>query len=246
MIVSDLFEEIPIASGMINPSTGRAWLPSELDAAYRQEYEKQQAEADAEQIRQAKLAADEQATRDNAVNPPAALPTATSSTAPAPSSIKYSGALAPKKKTTPDFTKAGFSSYKLPGTPTVPTVPNMTQAPAKPAAPKPKPAPAPVQEPIKIGGQALNPKDPADAKIIAQVQQQQKTQAATPVDTGIQDIINRLTGQIRSIKNRDDLKKVKQNIDREFTRKGVVTESAFVKRDILVKRANAKLARILK
>lgn len=245
MILSDLFEatsEIPIASGVINPATGRVWLPSELRAA--------QAQNDAEQIRQAKQAAAAQVARDEMDNPPAAPavsvpPTATSSTAPAPSSVTYSGALAPKKKITPDFTKAGFSSYKLPGTPTVPTVPNMTQAPAKPAAPKA--APTPVQEPIKIGGQALNPKDPADAKIIAKVQQQ--TQSAAPVatvDTGMQDIINRITGQIRSIKNRDDLKKVKQNIDREFTRKGVVTESAFAKRDILVKRANAKLARVLK
>jgi hypothetical protein len=62
----------------------------------------------------------------------------------------------------------------------------------------------------------------------------------------MQDIITQLTGQIKTIRDKDDLKKVKQNIDRAFSRQGVVTESAFVKRDILVKRAVAKLARILK
>lgn len=233
MNLTDLFEaEIPIASGVVNPTTGRVWLPSELKAAQ-----------DAEQVKQATIAAQVQAARDEEN---AALPTATSSTAPAPSSVKYTGALAPKKKpVAPNFAKPGFSGYKMPGTPSVPTVPNMTKAPAKPAPAKP--APTTAQEPMKIGGQALNPKDPADAKIIAQVQQQQGTATpVTTVDTGIQDIINRLTSQIRTIKNRDDLKKIKQNIDREFTRKGVVTESAFIKRDILVKRANAKLARMLK
>lgn len=236
MIVSQLFEEIPYASGMVNPNTGRAWLPSEVRAA--------QAEQDAEKIKQAKLAANVQADRDELENQMATMPIATSSTAPAPSSIKYSGALAPKlKPTAPDFTKTGFANYKAPGVPSVPTVPNMTKAPAKPA-----PA-AVAQEPMKIGGQALNPKDPADAKIIAQVQKQQSAQSPAPIptaNTGLQDIINRLTTQINTIKNRDDLKKIKQNIDREFTRKGVVTESAFAARDMLVKRANAQMAQVLK
>jgi hypothetical protein len=245
MIVSELFEEIPYASGMINPNTGRPWLPSEINAAYDAEHKIEQAKADA-----AATAAEEEAKAEREAAAAEVAKYPTSSTAPAPSSVKYTGALAPtQKKATPNFTKTSFAGYKMPGTPSVPTVPNITSAPAKPVPAKTTPAPATSQEPMKIGGQALNPSDPADAKIIAQVQQQQGTQSSTAiptVNTGIQDVINRLNSQIKTIKNRDDLKKIKQNIDREFTRKGVVTESAFVKRDILIKRANAKLAQVLK
>lgn len=286
MIVSDLFEataEIPIASGVVNPATGRVWLPSELAAS--------RARRAAKNIQQAKLATATQVARDEMDNPPttATIPTATSSTAPAPSSVTYSGALAPKKKTaTPNFAKTGFDGYKLPGTSTVPTVPNMTKSPAAPAKAKTggRVAGAPLSqtpnavrkraaraaattpqatEPTAMGnmsrqlaarGQAQTSTGGATIATGTGVRHaasptnpNQTTTATTSIptaNTGIQDIVNRLTGQIRAIKNRDDLKKVKQNIDREFTRKGVVTESAFVKRDILVKRANAKLARVLK
>lgn len=234
MIVSDLFEassEIPIASGVVNPATGRVWLPSELRAAQ-----------DAEQVKQATLAAQTQAERDQEDT---AIPLATSSTAPAPTSVKYSGALAPQQKKAPtDFTKAGFGGYKMSGTPSVPTVPNMTQAPGAPAKPR---APLPGTPPGAAAFRDMSahlitaPGSPSPAPIPSIAKPTLPT-----VNTGMQDIINRLTSQIRTIKNKDDLKKIKQNIDREFTRKGVVSESAFVKRDILVKRANAKLARILK
>lgn len=254
MIVSDLFEvEIPIASGVVNPATGRVWLPSELRAA--------QAQDDAEQVRQGKLAAATQAARDKMNNSPAVIPAATSSTAPAPSSV--------------------------PGTPTVPTVPNMTKSPAAPAKAKTggKVAGASLsQTPNAVRKRAarasatpqateLTAMDNMSRQLAARGQAQTSTGGATiatgtgvrhaaspfnpnqtttaatsipTVNTGIQDIVNRLTSQIRTIKNRDDLKKVKQNIDREFTRKGVVSESAFVKRDILVKQAHAQLACVLK
>ena len=289
MIVSDLFEataEIPIASGVVNPATGRVWLPSELAAS--------RARRAAKNIQQAKLATATQVARDEMDNPPTTatiptLPTATSSTAPAPSSVTYSGALTQKKKTaTPNFAKTGFDGYKLPGTSTVPTVPNMTKSPAAPAKAKTggRVAGAPLsQTPNAVRKRAARaaattPKATEQTamgnmsrKLAARGQAQTSTGGATiatgtgvrhaasptnpnqtttsttsipTANTGIQDIVNRLTGQIRAIKNRDDLKKVKQNIDREFTRKGVVSESAFVKRDILVKRANAKLARMLK
>ena len=44
-----------------------------------------------------------------------------------------------------------------------------TPAPVAPVAPKTKKSSAPKTEPISIGGQKLNPADPADAKIIAQL-----------------------------------------------------------------------------
>lgn len=243
MIVSDLFEEIPYASGMINPNTGRPWLPSEISAAYDDEQKIAQAKADAEAT-----AAEEEAKAEREAAAAEVAKYPTSSTAPAPSSVKYTGALAPtQKKADSNFTKTSFTGYKMPGAPSVPTVPNMTSAPAKPAPAKTTPAPS--QEPIFLGGEELNPKDPGNASIIAQIQKQQGTQSSTPIptaNTGIQDVINRLNSQIKTIKNKDDLKKIKLNIDREFTRKGVVTESAFIKRDILIKRANAKLAQVLK
>lgn len=293
MIIDELFEataEIPIASGVVNPATGRVWLPSELKAAQ-----------DAEQVKQATAAAQTQAAQDKEN---AAIPLATSSTAPTPTSVKYSGMLAPKqKKATPNFAKTGFTGYKMPGTPSVPTVPNMTRAPAKTSVSTAsadnsnqqpskktktggKVAGAPLsQTPNAIRKRAAraaattpvtepNSMDNMSRQLAARGQAQTSTGGATiatgtgvrhaasptnpnqttagtpttltPVNTGMQDIINRLTSQIRTIKNKDDLKKIKQNIDREFTRKGVVSESAFIKRDILVKRANAKLARMLK
>lgn len=242
MIVSDLFEEIPIASGAVNPATGKAWLPSELRAA--------QAQQDAEEIRQAKLAASTQSARDEMENPGTTVaqpvPLATSSTAPTPSSIKYAGALAPKKKVASNFTQTSGAGYKMPGTPSTPTVPNMTQAPAKVAAPV-----LPAPEPITIGGQKISPSDPAYAKIMKNaptvaepVQDLSGQKAAEQI--AVKDITNQVSRQMKLVKTKDDLKKIKQLIDRQFTRHGLVSESAFAKRDILVKRADAKLARILK
>lgn len=256
MIVSDLFEvEIPIASGVVNPATGRVWLPSELAASRDRRA--------AKNIQQAKLATATQVARDEMDNPPAAstpaaIPTATSSTAPAPSSVTYAGALAPKKKAAaPNFAKTGFSGYKMSGTLTVPTVPNMTKSPAAPEPAKAVPGAVDnIARQLAARGQAQTSTGGATITTgtglrhaASPFNPNQTTTATTSIptaNTGIQDIVNRMTGQIRAIKNRDDLKKVKQNIDREFTRKGVVTESAFVKRDILVKRAHAQLARVLK
>lgn len=237
MNLNELFEEIPVASGMINPATGKAWLPSELDAADEAEQMAQQAQAAAaEQTAKAALAA-------NVAKYP------TSSTAPAPSAMTYKGMLAPKPKPKPaNFTQTAGAAYKMPGTPTVPTVPNMTKSPGKPMPAKAEPGASAFRDMSAHLITAPTSTPPASTPTATPTPGYQRIPKATipTANTGMQDIINRLTGQIRTIKNKDDLKKIKQNIDREFTRKGVVTESAFIKRDILVKRANAKLARILK
>lgn len=66
----------------------------------------------------------------------------------------------------------------------------------KQAAPAPTTAPA-AQEPISIGGQKLDPSKPADAKIIAQVQQQ----AAAPASANIaNDVQARMAKQLGTVK----------------------------------------------
>lgn len=227
--------EIPIASGAVNPATGKAWLPSELAAA--------QARIAAKKAQKAALA---QAARD-AEKEPAPAPLATSSTAPAPTSVKYTGALAPKK-TKSDFTQTA-GGYKLPGTPTVPTVPNMTQAPAKTSAPV---APAePAAEPSAMGNMSR--------QLAARGQAQTSTggatiatgtgirHAASPVNPNqtpqtaekiaVNDITNQVNRQLKLVKTKDDLKKIKQLIDRQFAKHNLTTESAFAKRDQLIEHA---------
>lgn len=218
MIVSDLFEDIPIASGEINPNTGRVWLPSELRAEYEAEQKIKQAEAE----RRA------EAEREAAAAEVAKYPT--SSTAPAPSSVTYKN-LTPPKKAKPDFTQRTGVGYKLPGTPTVPTVPNMTQAPAKPSAP--------VQpEPITIGGQKISPSDPAYAKIMKNAPVGAAISGPPAAEKiAVDDITKQLNRQLKLVKTKDDLKNIKQLIDRQFAKHGLVSESAFVKRDQLIKRA---------
>lgn len=130
------------------------------------------------------------------------------------------------KKVASNFTQTSESIDKMPGAPSTPTVPNMTQAPAKITAPAyaeiMKNAPA-VAEPVQ---------DFSGQKAAEQI--------------AVKDITNQVSRQMKLVKTKDDLKKIKQLIDRQFTRHGLVSESAFAKRDILVKRADAKLARILK
>jgi hypothetical protein len=221
MIFTELFEtEIPIASGVVNPATGRAWLPSELQAA--------QARIAAKKAQQAAQA---QAARD-AEKEPAPMPLATSSTAPTPTSVKYTGTLAPKKKPAPaNFTQAAGTGYKLPGTPTVPTVPNMTQAPAKIAAPA-------EPEPITIGGQKISPSDPAYAKIMKNAPAGIASTAPQASEKiAVKDITDQVNRQLKLVKTRDDLKRIKQLIDRQFSKHGLVSESAFAKRDQLIERA---------
>jgi LysM repeat protein len=58
--------------------------------------------------------------------------------------------------------------------------PTAAAAPAKAAAKKAAAPAAAKSEPIKIGGQTLDPNNPADAKIIAQVQKQQSAPATAP------------------------------------------------------------------
>jgi hypothetical protein len=235
MILTELFEaELPIASGVVNPDTGQVYLPSELSAA--------RARIAAKKAQQAALA---QAARD-AEKEPTPAPLATSSTAPAPTSVNYTGALAPKIK--PDFTQTS-AGFKLPGTPTVPTVPNMTQAPAKVAAPVATTSAEP--EPSAMGNMSR--------QLAARGQAQTSTGGATiATGTGIRhaaspfnpnqtpqtaekiavnDITNQVNRQLKLVKTKDDLKKIKQLIDRQFSKYNLTTESAFAKRDQLIKRA---------
>jgi len=231
--------EIPVPSGAVNPDTGLAWLPSELAAARARIAAKK-----------AQKAAVDQTAQDTETTP-ASLPQATSSTALAPTSVKYTGALAPKK-TKSDFTQTA-AGYKLPGTPTVPTVPNMTQAPAKPSAPTAPAAPA--TEPSAMGNMAR--------QLAAKGQAQTSTGGATiATGTGIRhaasptnpnqaagqtpqaaekiavdDITNQVNRQMKLVKTKDDLKRIKQLIDRQFAKHGLVSESAFAKRDHLIQRA---------
>jgi len=237
MILTELFEdELPIASGVVNPETGQVYLPSELSAA--------RARMDAKKAQKAALA---QAARD-AEKEPAPAPLATSSTAPAPTSVKYTGALAPKSKAKADFTQTS-AGFTLPGTPTVPTVPNMTQAPAKVTAPV---APAAAEpEPSAMGNMSR--------QLAARGQAQTSTGGATiATGTGIRhaaspfnpnqtpqtaekiavnDITNQVNRQLKLVKTKDDLKKIKQLIDRQFSKYNLTTESAFAKRDQLIERA---------
>lgn len=218
MIVSDLFEEIPIASGAVNPATGKAWLPSELRTA--------QAKQDAEEIKALTMPTSAQSVTQR--------PLATSSTASSPSAIKYSGTLAPNKKAVPNFTQTK-TSYKMPSSPRVPTVPNLTQAPAKVM---------PAPEPITIGGQKISPSDPAYAKIMKNAQTGASaaqfdtvpdfsgSQAAEQI--AVKDIAGQVNRQIKLVKTKDDLKMIKQLIDKQFARHGLVSESAFAKRDLLI------------
>jgi len=237
--------EIPVPSGAVNPDTGLAWLPSELAAARARIAAKK-----------AQKAAVDQTAQDTETTP-ASLPQATSSTAPAPTSVKYKSNLAPTKKASPNFTQAGFSNYKLPGTPTVPTVPNMTQAPAKPSAPAAPAAAA--TEPSAMGNMAQ--------QLAAKGQAQTSTggatiatgtgirHAASPVNPNqavnqapqtaekiaVDDITNQVNRQMKLVKTKDDLKNIKQLIDRQFAKHGLVSESAFAKRDQLIKRATKML-----
>lgn len=219
MIVSDLFEDIPIASGDVNPDTGRVWLPSELRAAFDAEYKIKQAAAEKEA----------EAEREAAAAEVAKYPT--SSTAPAPTSVTYKN-LTPPKKAKPNFTQRTGAGYKLPGTPTVPTVPNMTQAPAKPSAPA-------QPEPITIGGQKISPSDPAYAKIMKNAPAGAATSGPPAAEKiAVNDIVNQVNRQMKLVKTKDDLKKIKQLIDRQFSKHGLVSESAFAKRDQLIERAS--------
>lgn len=268
--------EIPIASGVVNPATGKVWLPSELRAAQAQQdaaqvqptptttttrtggkvagqtsmtpnaIRKREARAKAATANTAGAAAFGQmsnslanapVTKPSTITPTAAvkpstpasttLPTATSATAPAPSS------------TTTNFAKTGFTGYKLPGTTTTPTVPNLTQSPAKVK-------PLAKQEPITIGGQKIKPTDPAYAKIMKNAPAVAESVEQAHEKIAVADIVKQVIHQIKLAETKDDLKKIKQSIDRQFSKYGLVSESAFVKRDILVKKANARLARILK
>lgn len=87
------------------------------------------------------------------------------------------------------------------------------QADQQAALNKPAPAAGPAatakQEPVKIGGQELDPKDPADAKIIAQIQKQQAP-AAPAAPTAAPAASNTQPAQPAPTGSPEDVRKAKQ------------------------------------
>lgn len=84
------------------------------------------------------------------------------------------------------------------------------------AAPPPPPTPGPSSEKVTVGGQTLDPKNPADAKILQQLQQQQagaatqttaKQQAGEPISPTAEKIMAAM-GSLRGPTMKEDLDKI--------------------------------------
>jgi hypothetical protein len=193
-----------------NPATKKPWTYDELQA------KSQTTPA---------LAAQPGATTKTA---PGALPQPTTTAVGQPSKVTYGKgfekSMAPKTTTQfPAFGSAGnTAAYKTATTPA--TAVAKTTAPIAPAI-----TPAPVaktNEPMKIGGQALNPKNPADKKIIDKVQ----AQTAKVAEALEKPVAKMLT----MVETKEDVAKIKQFIDQTFVKYGAVTESAFAARNKLI------------
>ena len=258
MIVTDLFRsnvvaeafEMPIVTGLLNPDTGRPYLPSELGKPQQ--------------------AAGDMAGVNGSI--PSATTATTTTTEPAsskfpgedPQGAGYVGrrevarrqaardAAAAKKPVTPNFAgPAGYSSVNY--APNIktgislpkPTVPSLTSAPAKV---KPLAATTPTAgkaELVSIGGQKINPSDPLYSKIMQNVSAGSSTAAnpspylAAVENTAIKNITDNAVNMLRTAQSKDDLAKVKTYIDREFAKQGnkYISEAMFYHRDRLIKHA---------
>ena len=105
----------------------------------------------------------------------------------------------------------------------IPGVKTVT-APAAPAAPV---APGvPTAPTMKIGGQALNPKNPADKKIIDKVQAQAEKVAEA--------LENPVAKMLDLVETKEDVRQIKNFIDQTFVKYGVIGESAFAVRNQLI------------
>lgn len=91
---------------------------------------------------------------------------------------------------------------------------------------KPATTAAAVSGPMKIGGQTLNPKNPADKKIIDKVQAQ---------TAKVAEALKRPVAEMLSmVETKEDVAKIKQFVDQTFVKYGAVSESAFVVRNKLI------------
>ena len=134
-----------------------------------------------------------------------------------PGMEKYAKKPAPAK--TPNF--AGPSGYGK----TTMSVKPMTGVPGMKPATTPT-ATATAAEPMKIGGQTLDPKNPADKKIIDKVQAQ-TAKVAEALRKPVEEML-------RMVETKEDVAKIKQFVDQTFIKYGAVSESAFVVRNKLI------------
>jgi LysM repeat protein len=118
------------------------------------------------------------------------------------------------KTTTTVKPMAGVPGAKT-ATPAAPVAPAAPAAPGVPAAPT-----------MKIGGQALNPKNPADKKIIDKVQAQ-----AEKVAEALEIPVSKM---LDLVETKEDVRQIKNFIDQTFVKYGMIGESAFVVRNTLI------------
>jgi hypothetical protein len=163
---------------------------------------------------------------------PGTLPQPTTTTVGQPSKVTYGKGfekfMKPKTATQfPAFGTAGTqSAYKTSTAPAVKTTaPTTATLPAGGGAGVKSAVPA-ASQPMKIGGQTLNPKDPADKKIIDKVQAQ-----AQKVAEALKKPVSEM---LQMVETKEDINRIKQFIDQTFTKYGVVNESTFAVRNIMI------------
>ncbi len=183
-----------------NPKTGKPWTYDEL---------------------QAKATAGAPVPTGATAKPAATSPTGfnAGNVMKLPGMEKYATKPAPAKA--PNFAQQGGGYAKV-NQPTTVSYSGMSGT--KPAtAPA---ATAPVSGPMKIGGQTLNPKNPADKKIIDQVQAQ---------TAKVAEALKRPVAEMLSmVETKEDVAKIKQFVDQTFVKYGAVSESTFVVRNKLI------------
>lgn len=159
---------------------------------------------------------------------PGTLPQPTTTAVGQPNKVTYGKGfekfMKPKTATQfPAFGTAGTApAYKTATTPA-----NAVAKTTAPLAPAITPAPvATTNEPMKIGGQTLNPKNPADKKIIDKVQ----AQTAKVAEALKKPVAEMLT----MVETKEDVAKIKQFVDQTFVKYGPMSESAFAVRNQLI------------
>jgi hypothetical protein len=201
----------------INPATGQRWTVDDLEA-------ERNAQATAVSGADTEPAA--------AKLTPGTLPQPTTTAVGQPSKVTYGKGfekfMKPKTATQfPAFGTAGTqSAYKTSTAPAVKTTaPTTATLPAGGGAGVKSAVPA-ASQPMKIGGQTLNPKNPADKKIIDKVQAQ-----AQKVAEALKKPVSEM---LQMVETKEDINRIKQFIDQTFTKYGAVNESTFAVRNIMI------------
>ena len=201
----------------INPATGQRWTVDDLEA-------ERNAQATAVSGADTEPAA--------AKLTPGTLPQPTTTAVGQPSKVTYGKGFEkftkPKTATQfPAFGTAGTqSAYKTSTAPAVKTTaPTTATLPAGGGAGVKSAVPA-AGQPMKIGGQTLNPKNPADKKIIDKVQAQ-----AQKVAEALKKPVSEM---LQMVETKEDINRIKQFIDQTFTKYGAVNESTFAVRNIMI------------